>query len=271
MWRKSAIDDAGGWQHDTVTEDMDLSFRAQLKGWRFVYLPDVISPAELPEDFNSFKAQQFRWAKGSIQTVKKLLPTVLAARIPFKVKLEAFFHLTNNIAYLLMVPLATLILPTILFRTEQGMKEVLLVDLPLFLGTTCAISAFYLATHRVVHGKWLGGFLLLPALMVIGIGISLNNARAVAEGFVGRSAEFIRTPKKGAAAAASKSGPRRAASRLYAPVKSPVTLLEMTFGAYFALTLYLAVQGGHFGAVPFLLLFLMGYFSVGLGSIIERA
>jgi cellulose synthase/poly-beta-1,6-N-acetylglucosamine synthase-like glycosyltransferase len=269
MWRREAIEDAGGWQHDTITEDMDLSFRAQLRGWRFVYRPDVISPAELPQDFNSFKAQQFRWAKGSIQVARKLLWTVLRAPIPLKVKVEAFFHLTNNIAYLLMVPLAMLILPTILFRTEQGLKEVLLVDLPLFLGTTCAIALFYLVTYRVVHGRWRGGFLLLPALMMVGIGISLNNARAVLEGFLSGNAEFVRTPKTGVVASRDSvpPGPRK----WYRPVKSAFTLVELLFGSYFAVTLYLALEGGHFSAVPFLLLFLFGYFVVGFGSMARRA
>jgi hypothetical protein len=240
-----------------------------MKGWRFVYRPDVLSPAELPQDFNSFKAQQFRWAKGSIQTARKLLWNVLGADLPFKVKLEAFFHLTNNVAYLLMVPLAILILPTILFRTEQGVKEVLLVDLPLFLGTTCAIALFYLVTYRVVKGRWLGGFILLPALMMVGIGISLNNARAVLEGLFGRSAEFIRTPKTGVAARASRAPARP--KRMYRPVKSTVTLFELFFGTYFAITLFLALEGGHFSAVPFLLLFLFGYFVVGLGSMLKKA
>lgn len=268
MWRKAAIEDAGGWQHDTITEDMDLSFRAQLKGWRFVYRPDVISPAELPQDFNSFKAQQFRWAKGSIQVARKLLWTVLSARIPFKVKLEAFFHLTNNIAYLLMVPLAMLILPTIMFRTEQGLKEVLLVDLPLFLGTTCAIALFYLVTHRVVHGRWRGGFLLLPALMMVGIGISLNNARAVLSGLFSRNADFVRTPKTGIVA--SRPEPAAKPRKRYRPAKSAITVVELLFGTYYALTLYLALQGGHFSAVPFLLLFFCGYFVVGFGSMARR-
>lgn len=267
MWRKTAIEDAGGWQHDTITEDMDLSFRAQLKGWRFVYRPDVISPAELPQDFNSFKAQQFRWAKGSIQVARKLLFPVLRARIPFWVKLEAFFHLTNNIAYVLMIPLAMLILPTILFRTEQGPKEVLLVDLPLFLGTTCAIALFYLVTYRVSHGRWLGGFLLLPALMMVGIGISLNNARAVLQGLFGGDAVFVRTPKTGMVTSRSDAEPKRR----YRSVKSAITVIELLFGAYFSLTLYLALEGGHFSACPFLLLFLFGYFIVAFGSMLKKA
>ncbi len=270
IWRKAAIEDAGGWQHDTVTEDMDLSFRAQMRGWRFVYRPDVISPAELPQDFNSFKAQQFRWAKGSMQTARKLLWPVLRADLPLKVKIEAFFHLTNNVAYVLMVPLAILILPTIMFRTEQGLKEVLLVDMPLFFSTTCAIAMFYLVTHRVVHGRWLGGLLLLPALMMVGIGISLNNARAVLEGMFGTKAEFVRTPKTGTDTQPA-TVPATRPQHMYRPVKSAISLFEILFGLYFALTLYLALEGGHFSAVPFLLLFLFGYFIVGFGSILRRA
>src|SRR5215472_7922902 len=108
IWRRTAIDDAGGWQHDTLTEDLDLSYRAQLRGWRFVFVPNVIAPAEVPVDMNAFKSQQHRWAKGSIQTAKKLLPTILRSSLPFAVKREAFFHLTNNMAYLLMVLLSVL-------------------------------------------------------------------------------------------------------------------------------------------------------------------
>ena len=105
IWRREAIDDAGGWQHDTLTEDLDLSYRAQLRGWKFVFLPDVVSPAEVPVEMNAFKSQQHRWAKGSIQTCKKLLPRILQADLPLEVKAEAFFHLTANFNYLLMAVL----------------------------------------------------------------------------------------------------------------------------------------------------------------------
>jgi hypothetical protein len=195
---------------------------------------------------------------------------VLRADLPLKVKVEAFFHLTNNVAYVFMVPLAILILPTIMFRSEQGLKEVLLVDLPLFMGTTCAIACFYLVTYRVVKGRWIGGFMLLPALMMVGIGISLNNARAVLEGFFGTGAEFVRTPKTGVDIEPAFAG-ADTPKRRYRPVKSTITLFELVFGAYFAFTLYLAVEGGHFSAVPFLLLFLLGYFVVGFGSMLKKA
>src|SRR5262245_54572025 len=152
IWRRSAIVDAGGWQHDTLTEDMDLSFRAQLRGWRFVYVPEVVAPAEVPMDMNSFKSQQFRWAKGSVQTAKKMLPVVLRAKLPLKVKIEAFFHLTNNFAYLFLVLLAALQLPNLLWREHHGLSEILLLDMPLFFGTSGAIALFYISSHRSLYG-----------------------------------------------------------------------------------------------------------------------
>ena len=136
MWRRAAIVDAGGWHHDTLTEDMDLSYRAQLRGWRFVYLPDIAAPAELPVEMSAFKAQQFRWAKGSIQVARKLLPRILRSRATLAQKTEAFFHLTNNFAYPLLLLLSLLLLPNLIVRTTHGVREVLMIDLPLFFGTT---------------------------------------------------------------------------------------------------------------------------------------
>src|SRR6266700_2520424 len=141
VWRRKAIDDAGGWQHDTLTEDTDLSYRAQLRGWRFLYLPDIECPSELPVEMNAFKAQQARWAKGLMQTAKKILPRVWRADLPAGVKTEAFFHLTANISYPLMVLLSTLLLPAMIVRFQQGWFQMLLIDLPLFLASTCSISS----------------------------------------------------------------------------------------------------------------------------------
>src|SRR2546428_9465692 len=130
IWRKNAIVDAGGWQHDTLTEDLDLSYRAQLRGWQFIFLPEVVSPAEVPVDMNAFKSQQHRWAKGSIQTARKLLPKILKSDLPFAVKREAFFHLTNNMAYLLMVLLSLLMPLSMVVRFEHGLYGTLFLDLP---------------------------------------------------------------------------------------------------------------------------------------------
>ncbi|MBI5547229.1 MAG: glycosyltransferase, partial [Deltaproteobacteria bacterium] len=150
VWRRTTIKDAGGWQHDTLTEDLDLSYRAQLKGWQFVFLPHVVSPAEVPVDMNAFKGQQHRWAKGSIQTARKLLPAILKADLPFKVKQEAFFHLTNNIAYLLMVVLSLLMPLSMIIRFRHGWYGVLLLDFPFFVMATLSVSAFFVASQREV-------------------------------------------------------------------------------------------------------------------------
>ena len=143
LWRRAAITDAGDWQHDTLTEDMDLSYRAQLRGWKFVYLPEIAAPAELPVEMSAFKSQQFRWAKGSVQVALKLLPTILRSNATFAQKLEAFFHLTNNLAYPLLLLLSILLLPNLALRAHHGWREVLMIDLPLFFGTTASVASFY--------------------------------------------------------------------------------------------------------------------------------
>ena len=150
----TAIDDAGGWQHDTLTEDLDLSYRAQLRGWRFVFVPDVIAPAEVPVEMNAFKSQQHRWAKGSIQTCRKLLPRILRADVPLGVKAEAFFHLTANFNYPLMCVLSVLMFPSMVIRYNMGWYEMLLIDVPLFFAATFSVCNFYMVCQREIHHDW---------------------------------------------------------------------------------------------------------------------
>src|SRR5262245_8105673 len=126
IWRRTAITDAGGWQHDTLTEDLDLSYRAQLRGWNFSFLPVLIGPAEVLVEMISFKSQQHRWAKGSIQTCLKLLPRILRSNQPLHVKVEAFFHLTANFNYPLMCVLSVLMAPAMVIRYNMGWYEMLL-------------------------------------------------------------------------------------------------------------------------------------------------
>ena len=158
---------------------MDLSFRAQLKGWQFVYVHEAIAPAEVPCEMNSFKTQQFRWAKGSAQTTKKLLPTVLKAKIPFFIKVECLFHLTNNFAYLFLVILAMLQLPNMIIRGHMDRPELLLLDVPLFAATCVSICVFYVATHQALYKNLWEAIKRLPMMMALGIGLSINNSRAV--------------------------------------------------------------------------------------------
>ncbi|HEX8880288.1 MAG TPA: cellulose synthase family protein, partial [Candidatus Acidoferrum sp.] len=196
VWRRKVIDEAGGWQHDTLTEDTDLSYRAQLKGWKFLYLPQIECASELPVDMNGFKSQQARWAKGLMQTAKKILPKVFHANVPAYIKAEAFFHLTSNISYPLMILLSAMLLPVMIVRFQQGWFQMLLIDLPLFLASTCSISSFYLVAQKELRPKtWWRTFLYLPFVMATGIGISVRNAQAVIEALVGKESEFARTPK----------------------------------------------------------------------------
>jgi cellulose synthase/poly-beta-1,6-N-acetylglucosamine synthase-like glycosyltransferase len=265
IWRKTAIIDAGGWQHDTVTEDMDLSFRAQIRGWKFVYVPDALAPAEVPCEMNSFKGQQFRWAKGSAQTTKKILPMVLRAKLPLRIKMEAIFHLTNNFAYLFLVALACLQLPNMLLRRKIDNPQLLMLDVPLFLATTGSIILFYLSTHHFLYRNMWDAAKRLPLIMALGIGLSLNNAHAVLEGLFSGDAEFVRTAKHGI----TKKSDSWKKHRKYKASKNMATVLEVLFGLYFVFTIGLAAYTGAWMSIPFLVLFMVGFLYVGLLSLYQ--
>ncbi|MCA9581257.1 MAG: glycosyltransferase [Myxococcales bacterium] len=265
MWRKSTIIDAGGWQHDTVTEDMDLSFRAQLRGWKFIYVPEALAPAEIPCEMNSFKTQQFRWAKGSAQTARKLLPIVLKADIPLKVKLEAIFHLTNNFAYLFLVVLAFLQLPNMLLRKQMERPELLLLDVPLFALTSGSIVLFYITSHRALYGDFWGAVKRLPMMMALGIGLSINNACAVLAGLFGNDIEFVRTPKHGVTTATAATWTKKK----YRAGRNLHSLFEFGLGIYFVFTIGLAVFTGSWVSIPFLVLFMVGFLYVGSLSLYQ--
>jgi hypothetical protein len=239
-----------------------------LRGWRFVYLPEIDAPAELPVEMSAFKAQQFRWAKGSIQVARKLLPRILRSHATTAQKIEAFFHLTNNFAYPLLLLLSLLLLPNLIVRTTHGVREVLMIDLPLFFGTTLSIASFYLASEREIAR--LRGDLLrtpwstlrrLPLVLSIGIGLCVNQTRAVLEALLGRETEFVRTPKHGIQGKLeSWSGKRYRAARSLTPTA------ELLMAAYFMVAVEVAVEHGHYLSVPFLLLFLFGFGYVGTVS-----
>ncbi|MGB8224258.1 MAG: glycosyltransferase [Polyangiales bacterium] len=264
MWRKTAIADAGGWQHDTITEDMDLSYRAQLAGWSFVYAPHVSAPAELPCDMNSFKGQQYRWAKGSVQTARKLVGPILRAPVGRKVKTEAVFHLTNNLAYVFLLVLAALQLPNMLIRRRMEHPELLMLDAPLFLATCGSVAAFYVIAHHDLYGSHWQAIKRLPAMMALGIGLSINNGRAALEGLFGHDVEFIRTPKRGAVDGHPVSG--NGAYRGRWPWHNTI---ELGFGVYCTVTLIIAVMTKSWASVPFLLMFCSGFAYVGVGSLYE--
>ena len=196
IWRRDAIDDGGGWQHDTLTEDLDLSYRTQLKGWQFVFVQDHVAPAELPVEMNAFKSQQHRWAKGSIQTFLKLMPRILQSDQPFHVKAEAFFHLSANFNYPLMCVLSVLMAPSMVIRYNMGWYEMLLIDIPLFFAATASVANFYMVCQRELYPQtWTERLKYLPFLMSIGIGLAVNNTKAVFEALFHKPSEFVRTPK----------------------------------------------------------------------------
>jgi hypothetical protein len=263
IWRRTAIDDAGGWQHDTLTEDTDLSYRAQLRGWRFLYMPEIECASELPVEMNSFKAQQARWAKGLMQTAKKILPRMMRSDQPSSVKAEAVFHLTANISYPLMVLLSTLLLPAMIVRFYQGWVQMLLIDLPLFIASSCSISGFYLAAERAIYPKtWTRAILYLPFVMAVGIGLSVRNAKAVLEAIFGVKSEFARTPKyniEGHNGTWKKKSYRNRAGWM--------PYFEVALGLYFAATVWYSIQNQNYFTVPFLVLFVWGYLYTGLMSL----
>jgi len=268
VWRRRCIEEAGGWQHDTLTEDLDLSYRAQLKGWRFAYLPDVTVPAEIPVEMNAFRSQQHRWAKGSIQTARKHLAGILSAPLPLKARIEAVFHLTANSSYLGMAVLAVILYPSILARFSLGWPRhwIMLADFAVFMAATASLAVFYICSQREI-GRSVGRTLLvLPALMSLGIGMSINNARAVLEALVGHDTPFVRTPKYRAQTGSGDWKQKKYRSRI-----GQLPYLELALGIYFTGVVAFAVQEGLYATAPFLMLFQFGYLYTSLMSLLQGA
>jgi cellulose synthase/poly-beta-1,6-N-acetylglucosamine synthase-like glycosyltransferase len=263
LWRKTCIQEAGGWQHDTLTEDLDLSYRAQLVGWKFVFLTNVVTPAELPVDMNGFKSQQHRWTKGSIQTCKKLLPTIWKSQLPLLIKLEATGHLTSNFAYLLLACLCVLLHPST--GGPQGWFRTFLIDVPIFLTASMSVAIFYICAQRELHPRtWMKEILLLPCMLALGVGLSLNNARAVLEAVFNHKSDFARTPKYGIE---RKSQPWRDCR--YMPLKSLLPFAEIGFAIYFTYFVWFAISHHQYLSVPFLLMFQGGFLYVSLCSLAQ--
>src|SRR5437879_916888 len=254
--RRKAIEDAGGWQHDTLTEDSDLSYRAQLAGWRFVYLPGLDCPSELPVEMHGFQIQQSRWAKGLTQVAKKLLPRILKADIPKRVKFEAIMHLTPNISYPLMIVLSALILPVMIVRFYIGMFQMFFLDMPLIIASFWSISAFYIVAQRELYPKtWKRSIFLLPMLMGVGVGLTIINTRAVFGALFGVQSSFVRTPKY-----AIEGRPVNLQTKRYRRKSGWLPYFEIGVGTYFLSMVAYAIQTYNFLAIPFLLLFVAGYY-----------
>jgi glycosyltransferase involved in cell wall biosynthesis len=267
IWRKQAIIDAGGWEHDTLTEDLDLSYRAQMKGWRFIYLNDVVTPAELPVDMNGFKTQQFRWTKGSIQCCRKLFGAVWRSEEPLYRKLEATVHLTTNFAYLLLVFLCFLIFP----GTDRALTQWLgdartwVVDLPVFVLTAVSVGLFYITGQMGSHpGKWYSKIIYMPGALALGIGLAVNSTRAIIEALLKKESPFVRTPKYGIE---QKGQDYRKAK--YKSLKTWGMGIELLLAGYFT---YVTIYGilnfkNYWLSVPFYILFASGFWYVLAGSL----
>ena len=264
IWRRNAIDSAGGWQHDTLTEDTDLSYRAQMAGWKFLYLPHIVCPAELPVEMNSFKSQQARWAKGLIQTAIKLLPRIFRSNLSWKIKTEAFFHLTANISYPLMIALSFLLLPAMIVRFNQGWFQMLYIDLPLWLASTASVSTFYLISQKELYPDWRLRLKYLPFLMSVGIGLSVSNSKAVMEALLGIKSSFKRTPKY-----KIESRQDRWVTKKYQRRTGVMPIFELSLGAYFGLVVFYAFINQNYPTIPFLMLFVVGFTYMGLMSILH--
>ena len=264
VWRTAAIHDAGGWAYDTLTEDLDLSYRAQFRGWRILYLPELVCPAELPVLMMGFKLQQRRWAKGSIQTAMKLLPTVLRAPISSWTKYQAFIHLTYYLIHPLMLMGILLSLP--LFGLQDRVPSVLT---PGGVGLVFSLAAFgpgslLVYAQRVLdpvgwqRAGWLG------AIMVIGVGVSWTTSSAVLSAFWGRDPEFIRTPKFGI-------GPEGGTwqGKAYGYRRPWGGVIEVGLGLYCAWTTWILWRTGQHGVLPFLVLYTAGFLTVGAVTILQ--
>ncbi len=268
IWRRSAIVDAGGWQHDTLTEDLDLSYRAQLRGWRFRFLPELTAPAELPPEIQAFRAQQHRWTKGGAQTCRKLLGQVLRAPLPLKVKIEAFFHLTSWVVYVLMVLLTVLVGPALYGRVVYGPPTSLwqwALEGVLFAVGAGSALLFYVVSQRSLNESWQRCIGYVPVLMAFGIGIAVNNAFAAVEGLLSRDSVFVRTPKFGGASTSLS----RAMRATEVPPRMLIQgLLELALAAYLlAFALGMVLHSHWFervwAATPFLITFIAGYAYIG--------
>ena len=266
IWRRAAIMTRGGWQHDTLTEDLDLSYRAQLRGWKFHFLPDVVVPAELPVEMNAFKSQQHRWAKGSIQTC-----TQASAQHPAVG--PAVWSQGGGVlpphGELQLRPDGAALDPHVPgdgHPLQHGMVEMLLIDVPLFFAATASVANFYMVCQREVHPEdWVARLQYLPILMSIGIGLAINNTRAVFEAMAGKQTEFARTPKYRIEDSSDEwIGKRYRQANIVQPI------IELVLGLYFTFTVFYALSNRIYGTLPFLVLFQVGFLYTGLLSIVQQ-
>jgi cellulose synthase/poly-beta-1,6-N-acetylglucosamine synthase-like glycosyltransferase len=265
IWRRQAILDAGGWQADTLTEDMDLSYRAQLAGWQLKYILEVSCPAELPAQVASFKSQQFRWAKGSIQTARKVIPAVLKSQFSWFAKYQAILHLTHYLIHPLMVATILLSFPLIQLHNHHPRPWMLVTAFLLFAFATFGPSSLYVASQRILYPDWRSRIRWIPLLTLIGTGIALNNSRAVLEGLFLSGGNFIRTPKFGV----QTRGQLRDKQWAYRLKVNLLPFLELALAIYALFALGNALTSRGIWISPFLFIYTCGFFYISIKGFSE--
>lgn len=262
IWRKQTIIEAGNWEIDTITEDLDLSYRSQLKGWKFLYLNDVTSPAELPEDINSLKTQQFRWTKGYIETAIKLIPKIIKAKIPLRVKLESYAHLTSNIVYPFIILTALLNIPVVLIKNYTEGVDTFYSIMSIFVFATIATFIFYLYGQQAIHYDWKKRLLMFPVFMAGSMGMAVNNTKAIFEALMGKKTAFIRTPKTGDLTGETIQTKKYKQNKI-----SGTVIIEILLTLYFVVGIILSIKLVELAAIPFQIMFLLGFGSIGCLSL----
>lgn len=263
VWRKACIIDAGDWHSDTLTEDLDLSYRAQLRGWRFLYLNDVTVPAELPAEVNGLKLQQFRWTKGAIETAKKHLWRVWRSDQSLAVKLHATVHLTSNVVFPFILFIAILNLPIVLIKQAHPELDLYFNMMAIFILASVSTFLFYLCAQRDLRGDWKQRMMLFPVFMAGTMGMAVNNTRAVLEALFGRKSDFKRTPKYNIL----KKGDNWKGSLYRFSRVDGGTLIELLLALYFAVAIGVSIWLAEIAALPFQLMYLFGFGFAGVLSL----
>ena len=263
VWRKECIIDAGNWEADTLTEDLDLSYRAQLKGWKFKFLNDVTSPAELPANINALKTQQFRWTKGAVQTAIKMLPKVFKSDLPLKVKFECFVHLSSNIVFPFIIAVALLNIPIVLIKNTIGGFDQFYSFMSVFVLASVSTFLFYSFAQKAIHMDWQKRLMLFPVFLAGSMGLAVNNTKAVIEAIIGKKSGFTRTPKEGMIGNKDTKTFKKYSSKKI----STVVYLEMALALYFVIGIGISLAFLEIAAIPFQLLFLFGFGIVGYLSL----
>lgn len=262
VWRKGCIEDAGNWHDDTITEDLDLSYRAQLKGWKFIYLRDFTTPAELPSEMNALKAQQFRWTKGAIETMKKILPAVWRSKVPLRIKLQSTFHLSNNLVFPFILLAGILNVPLI-FIKNAGPYDYFFNIMAIFVLGFISSFMMYLYAQKEVHSDWRKRMVLFPLFMAGSMGFALNNSRAVVEGLMNKKSEFVRTPKF---KVEKKSDTINMNKYLKGMKVDSSAFVELLLAIYCFIGVGASIYFMEFAALPFQLMFFLGFSFVSLLS-----